>query len=576
MNRNTPRQARRHRRRLAVSALAAAALALTACGTRVPDTVAAGSGTGGVGAQADTGQGAGSGTDGLGGGTASGDAGTAAGASNGTVSGTGTGTGTAPGGAGGAFAGGSAGSTGPRPATGTTGSAPAGRAGTAPTGGRAASGSATGAGGASSSTRGTAAAPGKAAGGTGPAPGSVAPANAGPGDTSPIKIGASVPLSGVAGYAGGQVVGALDSYIQMTNASGGINGRQLQIITYDDHLDNSQQLQNVKRLVEQDHVNAVAVFFSDAIGEYTKARNVPVLSFGITPASFSSKYPNIFPFAGSALGWTGEWAYGLTQVKHVLGQGDKVAILYDTELLNIGAFLPYLKQIWQKAGLNVVTTDPWNLSSGDCTSLVLKMRQLNIDYWDFQTANFTACVSAAQRQGYRPAKGWGGWITSVGGSAVQAGPYIDGQWSGSGFMEPDGSPFGTAPSPEYNQFVGAVKRYHPDLSKYLDIESPIMPGFWVGAELFVNAAKSLGANVTPAGIVGYLQNVKNFNTGIGPPVGSFAPTCKTGNDGVWLGQWQWNNGDMRRKPATQVLPFPYKSDFGGDCYLTKTADTVVQ
>ena len=82
-----------------------------------------------------------------------------------------------------------------------------------------------------------------------------------------IRIGASGPLSGVAGFLGEEAFGAIDSYFQTINAQGGINGRKIRLITYDDRFDSSQTLANVQRLYEQDKVVAL-------LGEVASSRSL--------------------------------------------------------------------------------------------------------------------------------------------------------------------------------------------------------------------------------------------------------------------------------------------------------------
>src|SRR5579859_5834245 len=58
---------------------------------------------------------------------------------------------------------------------------------------------------------------------TGAAAAPSGPSDPGVTDTE-IRIGASGPLSGVAGFLGEEAFGAIDSYFQLINAQGGING----------------------------------------------------------------------------------------------------------------------------------------------------------------------------------------------------------------------------------------------------------------------------------------------------------------------------------------------------------------
>lgn len=411
----------------------------------------------------------------------------------------------------------------------------------------------------------------------GPAASGAAGAAAGqsdPGVTdTEIRIGASGPLSGATGFLGEEAFGAIDSYFQTINAQGGVNGRKLRLLTYDDHFDSSQTLANVRRLYEQDKVVGLFLAFGDPVADYVTQKKIPTLVFGVTPKSFSSKYPTVYPLVGNALLWTQEVIVGLKS-KGVFKPGMKVGMLYDTQILDVSPYLSFLKQAWENAGARVVSQDAFNLSDGDCTSLVLKMRQLQIDYWDFQGLGWVLCASAAARQGYKPTIGWGDWPTSVGALASQVGPGIEGVWGGSQGDQPDGKP--RQKTAAHDEYVNAITRYHPKIATFGHFESPPTIGYWVGAKMLVAALQAQGKTVTMAGINDWLAKLQNFDPGISPPVISMAPNCKTGSEMVWIGQWHWDSSknEATRVPDTGYFSSDQKDRYGGKCFLTKISDSL--
>ena len=74
---------------------------------------------------------------------------------------------------------------------------------------------------------------------------------------TPIKIGFFAPESGYAAADGASAYDAAKLAIKDINASGGINGRQLQLVNYDDASDPTQAVSIATRLVTQDKVSAV-------------------------------------------------------------------------------------------------------------------------------------------------------------------------------------------------------------------------------------------------------------------------------------------------------------------------------
>ena len=399
------------------------------------------------------------------------------------------------------------------------------------------------------------------------------PSDPGVTDTE-IRIGSSGPLSGVLAFAGSEAFGSIDAYFSLVNSRGGVNGRKLKLISYDNRMDVTIDLSNIRKLYEEDKVVSMLLLFADSVGDYVSRHKIPSLVFGVTPDAFASKWPTVYPLVGNALLWTQEVIAATKELK-VFKDGMRVAILYDSQILNTARYIPFMKQSWESQGAKVVTTDVMNFGDGDCTSLVLKVRDLKIDWWDFQGLGWVLCASAAQRQGYKPNIGWGSWATSVGGLASQVGPWVDGMWGGAQGDKPTGAPRFDEPQEAHKEYVEAMRKYHPDLSTEAHLESPVTIGYWTGAKLLVEAIRAQGKTVTMAGINEWIANVKNFETGITPPVISMAPKCKTGSELVWVGRWKWDAAKRlaTRQPETGFISSPQKDLFGGKCFLTKISDS---
>jgi branched-chain amino acid transport system substrate-binding protein len=114
---------------------------------------------------------------------------------------------------------------------------------------------------------------------------SAAPSPARAADEGPIKIGVISEQSAIVGQAilqGAQI--AADEI----NAKGGVNGRKIEIISYDDHSSASDGVRAFQRAAQQDHVSAVvATFISEvalAIEPWAARLHVPTM----TPAAASN------------------------------------------------------------------------------------------------------------------------------------------------------------------------------------------------------------------------------------------------------------------------------------------------
>ncbi len=388
-----------------------------------------------------------------------------------------------------------------------------------------------------------------------------------------IKLGVSAPLSGLLGFLGEEVVGSIDSFIKSVNEKGGIGGRKLKLVAYDDRLDPSLVLANMKRLVEQDKVFAVYGLFSDSALEYVNQKKVPTITFGVTAPPFSSKYPTVFPLIGNAVSWQQESTFALVNYLHV--KPSRVGILYDTTLFDERGYLPYFKQTWEAVGATVVSMDPVNLSDADCSSVAQKMQSSNVDYWDFEGLGWLLCASAMDRLGWKPANGMGGWTTSVAGVGAIVGPILTGMLSGNQADQPTGAP--REKTKAHDDYVAAIAKYHPNLNNFGDLESPATTGYWVGTKLLTDGISAIAPTITRAELVKWLQNLKDYDVGIQPPIKSMAPDCKMGSGASWWARWGWDAQKKEgvRTPESPYVSSPWADRYGGPCYVTKIANQIV-
>lgn len=148
-------------------------------------------------------------------------------------------------------------------------------------------------------------------------------------------------------------------------------------------------------IAERDKVAALITGLADNTLDYVDSKKVPPLTFGVSPTAFSSKYPTVFPIVGNALLWTQE-IIAAYQKNGIIQPGMKVGMIYDNTVIDISPYLPQLEQPWENVGAQVVSVDPFNLQSGSCESLVLKYRNLGVDFWDFQSAAWFLCIQAGQ------------------------------------------------------------------------------------------------------------------------------------------------------------------------------------
>lgn len=147
-----------------------------------------------------------------------------------------------------------------------------------------------------------------------------------------IKLGHTNPYSGPLSAYG--VIGKAEAaYWQMVNDKGGINGRKVNFITYDDGYSPPKTVEMVRKLVEDDKVLAIFQLLgtptNTVVHKYLNQKKVPQLFV----ATGASKWgdPKNYPWT---MGWQPDYATeGGIYAKHILGQhkGEKIAVLWQND-----------------------------------------------------------------------------------------------------------------------------------------------------------------------------------------------------------------------------------------------------
>jgi len=147
-----------------------------------------------------------------------------------------------------------------------------------------------------------------------------------------IKIGNTNPYSGNASAYGtiGRVIGA---YFRKVNDEGGINGRKITYITYDDSYSPPKTVEMVRRLVEQDQVllvfQSLGTPTNSAIHKYMNQQKVPHLFVATGATKWGN--PQNFPWT---MGWQPAYqAEGKIYAQYVLKNvpNPKIGILYQND-----------------------------------------------------------------------------------------------------------------------------------------------------------------------------------------------------------------------------------------------------
>jgi len=212
----------------------------------------------------------------------------------------------------------------------------------------------------------------------------VRPAHAkdyGPGVTdTEIKIGNTVPYSGPASSYG-TIGKAQAAYWKMVNEKGGINGRKINFISYDDGYTPPKTVEQVRKLVEQDEVlctNAtLGTPTNSAIWQYMNQKKVPQLfvATGATKWNDPEHHP-----------WTMGWQPNYQSEGHVYAAyilqnkpDGKIGVLYQND--DFGKdYLKGLKDgLGDKAAKMIINEGPYETTDPTVDSLIVGMKAAGCD-----------------------------------------------------------------------------------------------------------------------------------------------------------------------------------------------------
>ncbi|MBV9236866.1 MAG: ABC transporter substrate-binding protein [Xanthobacteraceae bacterium] len=147
-----------------------------------------------------------------------------------------------------------------------------------------------------------------------------------------IKIGNINPYSGPAS-AYGAIGRTIAAYFAKVNAEGGINGRKINFISYDDGYSPPKTVEQARKLVESDEVllifQSLGTAHNSAIERYMNSKGVPQLFVATGATKFGD--PKNFPWT---MGWQPNYqSEGRIYAKYVLEHqpNGKIGVLYQND-----------------------------------------------------------------------------------------------------------------------------------------------------------------------------------------------------------------------------------------------------
>lgn len=330
--------------------------------------------------------------------------------------------------------------------------------------------------------------------------------------SSPIVVGSIGTYSGVNGvdFAGDNET--LQAWAKAVNASGGLDGHPVKMVTLDDADSPSTGLADAKELVEQDHVVAIVGQMSSVLpvwASYIEQQHIPFIG-GETVEPEDYQSADFFP-VGTTTNFSvaDEVAYAKKQDGVTKG-----AFFYCVENSVCAESVPFYKAAYKTAGGTLVFDTATSATAPDYTAPCLAGKQAGA-----QALTVAAPSEEAVKILHDCATQ--GWKPTLVLESYQLTPDLAKSFAGTkSVFGADDVSFVDTSAPGAKQFRSVVAKYAPSvLSSSTFTESDLIE--WASAELLSAAVKAIpsGGSPTSAGIVSGLDTLKNETLGgLTPPL----------------------------------------------------------
>jgi branched-chain amino acid transport system substrate-binding protein len=333
----------------------------------------------------------------------------------------------------------------------------------------------------------------------------------GPGVTdSEIKVGNIMPYSGPAS-AYGEIGKAEAAYFRKINDEGGVNGRRINFISYDDAYSPPKTVEQARKLVESDEVllifQSLGTAQNTAIERYMNSKKVPQL-FVATGASKWND-PQHFP-------WTMGWQPSYQSEAHIYAQyllkthpQGKIGVLYQND--DYGK--DYLKGLKDglKGKVQIVAEAPYETTDATVDSEIINLKASGADIlFNVATPKFAAqAIKKIAELGWKPVHLLNNVSNSVGSVLKPAGfDNAKGVLSTAYLKDPTDPTW--KDDPAYKEWSAFMDKYYPDGDK----TSSFTVYGYLAAQTLVAVFKQSGDNLTRDNVMKQAASLKNLELGM--------------------------------------------------------------
>jgi branched-chain amino acid transport system substrate-binding protein len=323
-----------------------------------------------------------------------------------------------------------------------------------------------------------------------------------------IKIGNIMPYSGPASAYG--VIGTTEAaFFNKINAEGGINGRKINFISYDDGYSPPKTVEQARKLVESDEVlmifNPLGTPPNSAIQKYMNAKKVPQLFVATGATKWND--PKEFP-------WTMGWQPSYQSESHIYAKyilknrpNGKIAILYQNDDYGKDYLKGFKDELGAKAASMIVAEESYETTEPTIDSHIVTLKASGADiFFNITTPKFAAqAIRKAAEIGWKPEHFLNNVSASIGSVIKPAGfDAAQGIISSAYLKDPTDPQWKDDPGMKaWNAFLD---KYYPDANR---ADASVVYGYTV-AQGLVYVLKNCGNDLTRANVMKQAASIRDL------------------------------------------------------------------
>ncbi len=322
-----------------------------------------------------------------------------------------------------------------------------------------------------------------------------------------IRIGNIMPYSGPASAYG--VIGKTEAaYFKKINAEGGISGRKINFMSYDDSYSPPKAVEQARKLVESDEVlllfNPLGTPSNTAIQKYLNAKKVPQLFVATGATKWND--PKDFPWT---MGWQPSYqSEARIYAKYLMKEkpDGKIAVMYQND--DFGK--DYLKGLKDGLGAKasmIIAEESYETSEPTIDNHIVKLKASGADVFiDIATPKFAAqAIKKAAETEWKPLHIVSNVSASVGG-VIQPAGFDNAQGILSAAYAKDGADRQWDNDPGMKKFYEFLEKYYPEANK---LDGSVVYGYGA-AQTMVKVLQMCGDNLTRENIMKQAASLKDF------------------------------------------------------------------